>query len=142
ARPPAGLPIGDLDEAAPEDVFQLVKRPEEAADDPQVVTVGFERGRPVSLDGDALGLVELLERVAEIGARHGVGIVDHIEDRVVGLKVRDLYEVPAAAIILAAHRELEKLVCTIHQNNFKGALESHWAFLASAGLWHEPLLRA
>ena len=57
----------------------------------------------------------------------------------VGLKVRDLYEVPAAAIILAAHRELEKLVSTIHQNNFKGALESQWAYLCYAGLWLEPL---
>ena len=64
-------------------------------------------------------LVELIERVAEIGARHGVGIVDHIEDRIVGLKVRDIYEVPAAAIILPAHQELERLVCTIHQNQFK-----------------------
>ena len=119
-RSSEGRTIEDLDEAAPDDVFQLVTRPEEAPDEPQVVTVGFERGRPVSLDGERLGLVELLERAAEIGERHGVGIVDHIEDRVVGLKVRDIYEVPAAAIVLAAHRELEKLVCTIHQNNFKG----------------------
>jgi argininosuccinate synthase len=117
----------------------LVSRPEDAPNEPQTVTVGFERGRPVSLDGDALGLVELLERVAEIGERHGVGIVDHVEDRVVGLKVRDIYEVPAAAIVLAAHRELEKLVCTIHQNNFKGALESQWAYLCYSGLWLEPL---
>ena len=63
--------------------------------------------------------MELLERAGEIGARHGVGIVDHIEDRIVGLKVRDLYEVPAATIILTAHKELEKLVGTIHQNTFK-----------------------
>ena len=93
----------------------------------------------MSLDGERLGLVELLERAAELGARHGVGIVDHIEDRIVGLKVRDLYEVPAAAIVLAAHRELEKLVSTIHQNNFKRALEDKWAYLCYAGLWHEPL---
>ena len=138
-RSSEGRTIEDLDEAAPDDVFQLVTRPEEAPDEPQVVTVGFERGRPVSLDGERLGLVELLERAAEIGERHGVGIVDHIEDRVVGLKVRDIYEVPAAAIVLAAHRELEKLVCTIHQNNFKGALESQWAYLCYAGLWLEPL---
>ena len=77
------------------------------------------RACPVALDGERLGLVELIERAAEIGGRHGVGIVDHIEDRIVGLKVRDIYEVPAAAMILTAHRELEKLVCTIHQNNFK-----------------------
>ena len=81
----------------------------------------------------------LLERAAEIGGRHGVGIVDHIEDRIVGLKVRDLYEVPAAAIVLSAHQELEKLVSTIHQNNYKHALDRHWAYLCYAGLWHEPL---
>ena len=95
---------------------------------------------PVSLDGERLGLVELLERAGEIGARHGVGIVDHIEDRIVGLKVRDLYEVPAAAIILTAHKELEKLVGTIHQNTFKPRLDEHWAYLVYAGLWYEPLL--
>jgi len=93
------------------------------------------------LDGERMELVDLLERCAEIGRRHGVGIVDHIEDRIVGLKVRDLYEVPAAAIVLAAHRELEKLVSTIHQNNFKGALETQWAYLCYAGLWLEPLRR-
>jgi argininosuccinate synthase len=140
-RSSEGRTIEDLDSAPPEDVFRLVTRPEEAADVPQEVTVGFERGRPVSLDGERLGLVELLKRAAEIGQRHGVGIVDHVEDRIVGLKVRDLYEVPAAAIVLTAHRELEKLVCTIHQNNFKGALESQWAYLCYAGLWLEPLRR-
>jgi argininosuccinate synthase len=140
-RSSEGREIEDLDEAPPEDVFQLVTRPEEAPDEPQIVVVGFERGCPVSFDGERLELVELLERAAEVGARHGVGIVDHIEDRVVGLKVRDLYEVPAAAVVLTAHRELEKLVCTIHQNNFKGALESHWAYLCYAGLWLEPLRR-
>src|ERR671935_247907 len=90
-------------------------------------------------NGERLELVELLERAGEIGSRHGVGIVDHIEDRIVGLKVRDLYEVPAAAIVLTAHRELEKLVSTIHQNNYKHALERQWAYLCYAGLWHEPL---
>src|SRR5919201_1758694 len=114
---------------------------EDAPDEPQLLRIGFEAGRPVSLDGQSLDLVELLERCAEAGRRHGVGIVDHIEDRIVGLKVRDLYEVPAAAIVLTAHRELEKLVSTIHQNNFKGALESQWAYLCYAGLWHEPLRR-
>jgi argininosuccinate synthase len=105
------------------------------------VEIGFESGCPVSIDGDRLGLVELIERAAELGCRHGVGIVDHIEDRVVGLKVRDLYEVPAAAIVLTAHRELEKLVSTGHQNQAKPALEHHWAYLVYAGLWLEPLRR-
>ncbi len=94
---------------------------------------------PVSLNGERLGLVELLEKAAEIGCRHGVGIVDHIEDRIVGLKVRDIYEVPAAAIVLTAHEELERLVGTIHQNQFKPALDQKWGYLVYAGLWWEPL---
>lgn len=81
----------------------------------------------------------LLERLGELGARHGVGIVDHIEDRIVGLKVRDIYEVPAAAILLPAHAELERLVGTIHQNQFKSMLDQKWAYLVYAGLWWEPL---
>jgi argininosuccinate synthase len=138
-RSSEGKWIEDLSHAPDDDVFQLVTRPEEAPDAPQVVTVGFEAGIPVSLDGERLGLVDLLERAAELGIRHGVGIVDHIEDRIVGLKVRDIYEVPAATILLTAHAELERLVCTIHQNQFKGELDRKWAYLVYAGLWWEPL---
>ena len=138
-RSSEGRWIEDLDHAPEDDVFQLVTRPEEAPDEAEIVTVGFEAGVPVSLDGERLGLVDLLERAAEIGCRHGVGIVDHIEDRIVGLKVRDIYEVPAAAILLTAHQELEKLVGTIHQNQFKPALDQKWGYLVYAGLWWEPL---
>ncbi len=139
-RSSEGGPIEDLNEPPRDDVFQLVTRPEEAPDEPELLEVEFERGRPVALNGERLGLVDLLERAGDIGCRHGVGIVDHIEDRIVGLKVRDLYEVPAAAIILTAHKELEKLVGTIHQNQFKPQVDNQWAFLVYAGLWQEPLL--
>jgi argininosuccinate synthase len=139
-RSSEGGPIEDLGEPPHDDVFNLVSAPEDAPDEPEDVAVEFERGCPVALNGERLGLVELLERAAEIGSRHGIGIVDHIEDRIVGLKVRDLYEVPAAALILPAHQELEKLVGTIHQNTFKPQLDGHWAFLVYAGLWYEPLL--
>ena len=138
-RSSEGRWIEDLDHAPEDDVFELVTRPEEAPDQPEIVTVGFEAGVPVSLGGERLGLVDLLERAAEIGCRHGAGIVDHIEDRIVGLKVRDIYEVPAAAILLPAHQELEKLVSTIHQNQFKPALDQKWSYLVYAGLWWEPL---
>jgi argininosuccinate synthase len=138
-RSSEGGSIEHLDQPPADDVFRLVVRPEEAPDEPELVTVAFERGCPVAIDGVELELVPLIERAAELGRRHGVGIVDHIEDRIVGLKVRDLYEVPAAAILLTAHRELEKLVCTSHQNNFKPELERQWAYLCYAGLWHEPL---
>jgi argininosuccinate synthase len=138
-RSSEGGEIEDLDAPPREDVFQLVTRPEEAPDEPQLIRVEFDRGCPVALDGERMGLVDLLERAAQVGRRHGVGIVDHIEDRIVGLKIRDVYEVPAAAIVLTAHRELEALVSTIHQNNFKRTLEDKWAYLCYAGLWHDPL---
>jgi argininosuccinate synthase len=138
-RSSEGRWIEDLDHAPEDDVFQLVTRPELAPDEPETVTIEFEAGVPVGLNGKRPGLVELLEATAEIAARHGVGIVDHIEDRIVGLKVRDIYEVPAAAILLPAHDELERLVCTIHQNQFKPQLDHQWAYLVYAGLWWEPL---
>jgi len=138
-RSSEGRWIEDLAHAPEDDVFQLVTRPELAPDEPETIDVEFEAGVPVALNGEPMGLVELLEATAEIAARHGVGIVDHIEDRIVGLKVRDIYEVPAAAILLPAHEELERLVCTIHQNQFKPQLDHQWAYLVYAGLWWEPL---
>ena len=138
-RSSEGRWIEDLGHAPEDDVFQLVTRPEQAPDEAEAVTVEFERGVPVALNGERLGPVELLEAAAEVGCRHGAGIVDHIEDRIVGLKVRDIYEVPAAAILLPAHQELEKLVGTIHQNQLKPELDRKWAYLVYAGLWWEPL---
>jgi argininosuccinate synthase len=138
-RSSEGRWIEELDHAPEDDVFGLVTAPEQAPDEAEIVSVEFEQGVPVALNGDRLGLVELLERVARIGARNGVGIVDHVEDRIVGLKVRDIYEVPAAAIVLLAHQELEKLVGTIHQNQLKPTLDQKWAYLVYAGLWWEPL---
>jgi argininosuccinate synthase len=138
-RSSEGRWIEQLDHAPDDDVFQLVTPPERAPDTAETVAIEFERGLPVALDGERLALVELIERLGALGARHGVGIVDHVEDRIVGLKVRDIYEVPAASILLPAHAELEKLVCTIHQNQFKAALDRQWAYLVYAGLWWEPL---
>ncbi len=138
-RSSEGRWIEDLDHAPDDDVFQLVTRPEAAPDEAEAVTVGFERGVPVTLNGQRYGLVELIERAGAVGARHGIGIVDQLEDRIVGLKVRDIYEVPAAAILLLAHQELERLVGTIHQNQLKPSLDQKWAYLVYAGLWLEPV---
>jgi argininosuccinate synthase len=138
-RSSEGRWIEDLEHAPEDDVFQLVTRPELAPDQAETIEVEFERGVPVALNGRRMELVELLKAAAAVAARHGVGIVDHIEDRIVGLKVRDIYEVPAAAILLPAHEELERLVCTIHQNQFKAQLDRQWAYLVYAGLWWEPL---
>lgn len=138
-RSSEGKWIEELSHAPEDDVFQLVTRPEDAPDEAEYVTVTFEEGVPVALNGQRMALVDLLEEAARIGMRHGVGIVDHIEDRIVGLKVRDIYEVPAAAILLPAHAELERLVGTIHQNRFKPQIDQQWAYLVYAGLWWEPL---
>ena len=138
-RSSEGREIEDLAAPPPDDVFQLVTRPELAPDEPERLRIGFEAGAPASLDGEPLDPVTLIERAGEVGARHGVGIVDHVEDRIVGLKVRDIYEVPAAAILIAAHAELEKLVSTINQNEFKHTLDRKWAYLCYAGLWLDPL---
>jgi argininosuccinate synthase len=139
-RSSEGGVIEDLGQPPPEDVFRLVTPARLAPDRPEEIRIGFRDGLPVSVDGAEMGLVELIARVAEVGARNGVGIVDHIEDRVVGLKVRDIYEVPAAEVILDAHRELEKLVCTGRENALKPQLDALWAELVYDGLWYEPLL--
>ena len=126
--------------APDDDVFQLVTRPEQAPDEPEIVDDRFERGRAGRAQRRAARSSSSCSSAPpRSAARHGVGIVDHIEDRIVGLKVRDIYEVPAAAIMLPAHHELERLVGTIHQNQFKPRLDQQWAYLVYAGLWWEPL---
>ncbi len=140
-RSSEGGVIEDLTKPVPDDVFQLVTPPTQAPDAPEDVVLAFREGLPVSLNGVEMPLHEIIPAVAEHACRNGVGILDHIEDRVVGLKVRDVYEVPAATVILEAHRELEKLVCTGRENALKPNLDAAWAQLVYEGLWYEPLLR-
>jgi argininosuccinate synthase len=83
--------------------------------------------------------LELIQEVNKIAGRNGVGRIDHIEDRIVGLKSREVYECPAALVILEAHKDLEKMVSTRHQNLFKQQIDAEWVFLAYAGLWVDPL---
>ncbi len=139
-RSSEGGVIEDLGKAVPEDVFQLVTPPTKAPDRPEEIRLAFREGLPVSLDGQEMALVDIIPAIAEIACRNGVGIMDYIEDRVVGLKVRDVYEVPAATVILEAHKELEKLVCTGRENALKANLDLLWAQLVYEGLWYEPLL--
>lgn len=130
------------DETPPIDVFQLVTPPERAPDTPAFIRIGFQHGLPVSLDGKTLPLAELIMELNQLAAKHGVGILDHMEDRIVGLKSREVYECPAAVTIITAHKDLEKYVSTIHQNQLKPDLESRWSYLVYAGLWYDPVLRA
>jgi argininosuccinate synthase len=138
-RSSEGRWIEELDHPPEEDVYGLITPPHKAPDEAEELELEFEEGLPVAVDGQRLDLVALLELLTARGARHGVGFVDQLEDRIVGLKVRDIYEVPAAQIVLTAHRELERLVSTGHQNQLKPLLEQRWSYLVYAGLWWEPL---
>lgn len=121
-------------------ILQVCTLPEKAPDKSEFLELEFVKGLPVSINGKSMKLSELIIYLNKIGAKHGVGITHHIEDRVVGLKVRGVYEAPAAEIIITAHRNLEKYVCTRMENEFKSEVDIKWAYLCYAGFWYEPLM--
>jgi argininosuccinate synthase len=135
-------PLEDPDHEPTEDVFELTAAPEEAPDEPRYVEIGFEEGLPTSLDGEELPLVELIAELNGIAGAHGVGRVDMIEDRLVGIKSREIYEAPAALTIILAHRELETLTLTRDVLRFKSSVEQRYAELTYDGLWFTPLKSA
>ncbi|KYH37430.1 MAG: argininosuccinate synthase [Candidatus Bathyarchaeota archaeon B24] len=132
-------PLENPDMEPPEGVFKWTVSPEKAPDKPEYVTIGFEDGVPVSLDGERMDGVTLIKTLNMIAGRNGVGRIDHIEDRVVGIKTREVYECPAALCILEAHKDLEKLVLTPRQLRFKETVDREWGVLVYSGLWCEPL---
>lgn len=121
-------------------ILQVCRTPEKALNTPQLVRLRFVKGLPVALDGRNLSLVDIILKLNKIGAKHAVGITHHIEDRLVGLKVRGIYEAPAAEIIINAHFNLEKYVCTREENQFKQQVDTKWAYLCYGALWYEPLM--
>jgi argininosuccinate synthase len=126
----------------PEEVFEWTVAPEKAPDKPAEIEISYENGVPTAVNGremDPIGLVSWLNREA---GRHGVGRIDHVEDRIVGIKSREVYECPAATVLIEAHRDLEKAVLTRHELGFKAAVEDEWAFLVYSGLWVDPLREA
>jgi argininosuccinate synthase len=131
--------LEDASQTPPDDAYEWTVAPEKAPDKAEIVTIGFEAGVPVSVNGKKLSPLALVEEVNKIAGRNGVGRIDHIEDRVVGLKSREVYECPAALVILEAHKDLEKMVMTRHQVLFKQQIDAEWVYLAYAGLWVDPL---
>ena len=125
-----------------EEIYTLTLSPEEAPDTPEYVTITFEGGCPVSLNGTEMKPVALIEKLNEIAGKHGVGRVDHIEDRLVGIKSREIYESPAAEVLIEAHKDLEKLVLTRHELEFKKQIDEKWTQLVYTGLWIDPLREA
>ncbi|MFQ5796334.1 MAG: argininosuccinate synthase [Candidatus Bipolaricaulia bacterium] len=126
----------------PQDAFMRVRPVEEAPDTPTYVEIEFEGGVPVGLNGERLNLVTLIERLNTLAGEHGIGIIDMTEDRVVGIKSREVYECPAAVTLIAAHRDLERYVSTIHTNQFKPLIDHQWTYFTYAGLWYDPLMDA
>jgi argininosuccinate synthase len=135
-------PLEDPDHEPTEDVFELTTSPENAPDEPQYVEIGLEEGLPTILDGEDLPLVDLISELSTIAGANGVGRTDMIEDRLVGIKSREIYETPAAIAIIAAHRELEALTLTRDVLRFKTTAEQRYAELAYEGLWFTPLKTA
>jgi argininosuccinate synthase len=133
-------PLEDPANEPPEGVFQFVTPPEEAPDKPEYVEIEFKNGEPESLNGDELPLHELIQKLNYVAGKHGVGIIDMMEDRVVGLKSREVYECPAAVTLIEAHQELEKLVSTKHENQIKQYVDKKWAEHAYNGLWFDPIM--
>ncbi|WP_188454794.1 argininosuccinate synthase [Virgibacillus oceani] len=129
-------------EEAPKDAYDLTADPIDAPHVPQVVQITFDQGKPVSLDGKELPLEELIVTLNQIAGKHGVGRIDHVENRLVGIKSREIYEAPAALTLIAAHQELEALTLTREVAAFKPIVEQKLAQTVYDGLWYSPLTEA
>ncbi len=130
--------LEDPSREAPEDIFVMTSNPIEAPDTPQIVEIGFEEGTPVSVDTVPLGPVELLTALNEVAGEHGVGRADVVEDRLVGMKSRGVYETPGGTLLHAAHRELEQLVLDRRTLRLKDEMALRYADLVYDGRWWTP----
>ena len=128
--------------AAPDDAYMFTVHPKDAPDEAVEVVVGFETGIPVSLDGKAMGPVELVETLDKIGGAHGFGRIDMVENRLVGIKSRETYEVAGSLSLIMAHRELEDLTLTRELQHFKTGIDQRMTELIYEGLWFSPLAGA
>lgn len=126
----------------PEDVYLWTANPAAAPDKPEYVEITFEKGIPVALDGQPMGGVELLDTLNTIAGRHGIGRIDHVENRLVGIKSREIYEFPGATVLLTAHKALEGLTLPRETAHFKPIIEQKYAELTYFGLWYSPLKEA
>ncbi|MDB9312122.1 argininosuccinate synthase [Spirulina sp. CS-785/01] len=135
-------PLEDPMTEPPEEIFAMTTALAETPNDPEYVEIGFEKGLPVSLNGQALSPIELITQLNEKAGRHGVGRIDMIENRVVGIKSREIYEAPALLVLVHAHRDLESLTLTADVTQYKRGIEETYANLVYQGLWYSPLKAA
>jgi len=125
----------------PEEVFAWTKSPAASPDKPEYIEIGFEEGIPVSLNGKRLEGVSLIQRLNGIAGKHGVGRVDHVESRLVGIKSREIYESPAATVLLKAHQAMEAMTLSHQQLRFNEKVSSEYADIIYNGLWFTALRR-
>ena len=125
----------------PDDAFIWVKT-KNLPNKPVYLKIKFEKGIPVAVDGKSMNPIKLIDYINKKAGSCGVGIIDHIEDRVVGIKSREVYETPAASCLIEAHSDLEKMVHTKHETKFKSLVDDEWSWLAYSGLWEDPLKNA
>ena len=137
-----GGALEDPANAAPDDVWMLTRSPREAPDTPAQVTIGFERGVPVAVNGEPMSGAGVVEALNRIGAEHGIGRIDLVENRFVGMKSRGCYETPGGTLIYAAHRELEALTLDRMTLHYKQRLALDYAEMVYNGLWFTPLREA
>ncbi|MCG3205005.1 MAG: Argininosuccinate synthase [Elusimicrobia bacterium] len=131
--------LEDLDKPVPEDVYEWTVSPQKAPSKPQDITIGFSKGIPVSLNGRKVSPVQMVVTLNDIGGRHGVGRVDLVENRLVGLKSRGIYECPGATLLYAAHRELETLALDRETLHYKELLGPRFGELTYYGQWFTPI---
>ena len=127
---------------APEDAYDLTVAPEAAPDSPIYVNIDFEAGVPVALDGKKMKLADLILELNDLAGQHGVGRIDHVENRLVGIKSREIYECPGAVTLLAAHKEIEDLTLVRELAHFKPIIENELSNLIYNGLWFNPATEA
>ena len=137
-----GGELEDPANAAPDGIWMLTRSPKDAPDTPAEVTIGFEKGTPVSVNGKKLSGLQLVETLNAIAAEHGVGRIDLVENRFVGMKSRGCYETPGGTLIFAAHQELEALTLDKNTLHYKQKLALDYAELVYNGLWFTPLREA
>ena len=126
----------------PEGAYELTCSLEKAPDTPDVIEIGFEKGVPISINGQSFPLSELILQLNSLAGKHGVGRIDHVENRLVGIKSREVYECPGAMTLLKAHKELEDLTLVKEVAHFKPVIEKKIAELIYEGLWFSPLQKA
>ncbi|MCC7552965.1 MAG: argininosuccinate synthase [Methanobacteriaceae archaeon] len=134
-----GGKLEDPSNEAPEEIYEWTESYENAKDTPQKVAIEFEEGIPIAIDEEMMGLIDLINKANKIAGSNGVGRIDMIENRIIGLKSREIYEVPGAKLLIAAHKALEELVLTKDEIRFKEYVSTLYSDLVYNAMWQEPL---